>query len=74
MKSSLFSVEQIPAQAIKLVVEGHICISCSISTVYRALCLESQQTVIIKVYDRCKMKAKNFQRLEREVRRMPAVN
>ena len=40
----------------------------SISTVYRALCTQTQETVIVKVYDRAKMKPKNFARLEREVR------
>ena len=39
----------------------------SISTVYRALCTQTQETVIVKVYDRAKMKPKNFARLEREV-------
>ena len=39
----------------------------SISTVYRALCTATQETVIVKVYEKAKMKPKNFARLDREV-------
>lgn len=42
----------------------------SISTVYKAQCLETQETMIIKIYERSKMKAKHEQRLEREIRLM----
>jgi hypothetical protein len=45
-------------------------LSCSISTVYKAQCLETQETVIIKIYERAKMKAKHEQRLQREIRLM----
>lgn len=43
---------------------------CSISTVYKAQCLETQETMIIKIYERAKMKPKHMQRLEREIRLM----
>ena len=43
---------------------------CSISTVYKAVCIENQQTVIIKIYDKGKMKLKNTLRMEREIRLM----
>lgn len=43
---------------------------CSISTVYRALCSLTQAPVIIKAYEKAKMKPKNFSRMEREVRLM----
>ncbi|KAK9844364.1 hypothetical protein WJX74_001365 [Apatococcus lobatus] len=42
----------------------------SISTVYKAVCIENQQTVIIKIYDKGKMKLKNTLRMEREIRLM----
>ena len=45
-------------------------LSCSISTVYKAQCLETQETVIIKIYEHAKMKAKHGQRLQREIRLM----
>lgn len=45
-------------------------LSCSISTVYKTQCLETQETVIIKIYERAKMKAKHEQRLQREIRLM----
>jgi hypothetical protein len=38
--------------------------------VYKAQCLETQETVIIKIYERAKMKAKHEQRLQREIRLM----
>ena len=40
---------------------------CSISTVYRAVCTVTQQPVIIKAYQKAKMKEKNFLRMDREV-------
>lgn len=42
----------------------------SISTVYRAVCSITQAPVIIKAYDKSKMKPKNFSRMEREIRLM----
>ncbi|KAK9814680.1 hypothetical protein WJX72_009648 [[Myrmecia] bisecta] len=42
----------------------------SISTVYKAQCLQTQRTVIIKAYDKPKMKLKNFLRMEREIKLM----
>ena len=42
----------------------------SISTVYRAVCSVTQTAVIIKAYEKAKMKPKNFSRMEREVRLM----
>ena len=43
---------------------------CSISTVYRAVCSATQTSVIIKAYEKAKMKPKNFSRMEREIRLM----
>lgn len=43
---------------------------CSISTVYKALCSLSKDTVIIKAYEKAKMKTKNFLRMEREIKLM----
>lgn len=37
---------------------------------YKAQCLETQETMIIKIYERSKMKAKHEQRLQREIRLM----
>lgn len=34
---------------------------------YKAQCLENQETMIIKIYERAKMKLKHEQRLEREI-------
>ena len=45
-------------------------LSCSISTVYKAICTASQTPVIIKAYDKSKMKPKNSARVEREIRLM----
>ena len=42
----------------------------SISTVYRGVCSVTHVPVIIKAYEKAKMKPKNFQRMEREVRLM----
>ncbi|DBB17397.1 TPA: hypothetical protein ACH3X3_014429 [Trebouxia sp. C0006] len=42
----------------------------SISTVYKALCSLSKDTVIIKAYEKAKMKTKNFLRMEREIKLM----
>ncbi|KAA6418559.1 MAG: aurora-like kinase [Trebouxia sp. A1-2] len=42
----------------------------SISTVYKALCSTSKDTVIIKAYEKAKMKTKNFLRMEREIKLM----
>jgi hypothetical protein len=42
----------------------------SISTVYKALCSITQTSVIIKAYEKAKMKPKNFSRMEREIRLM----
>lgn len=53
-----------------LIVARVALLSCSISTVYKAQCLETQETVIIKIYERAKMKAKHEQRLQREIRLM----
>lgn len=43
---------------------------CSISTVYKAICAATQTPVIIKAYDKLKMKPKNLARLDREIRLM----
>ena len=43
---------------------------CSISTVYKALCIATRQAVIIKSYEKAKMKQKNFLRMEREIKLM----
>ena len=43
---------------------------CSISTVYKAVCTATQTPVIIKAYEKSRMKPKNHARLEREVRLM----
>ena len=43
---------------------------CSISTVYRATCSLTKAPVIIKAYQKAKMKEKNFLRMEREIRLM----
>ena len=43
---------------------------CSISTVYKAVCTATQAPVIIKAYEKARMKPKNHARLEREVRLM----
>ena len=45
-------------------------LSCSISTVYRAICSQTRKPVIIKAYQLQKMVEKNFLRLEREIRLM----
>ncbi|KAL3133733.1 hypothetical protein ABBQ32_008223 [Trebouxia sp. C0010 RCD-2024] len=45
----------------------------SISTVYKALCTISKQTVIIKAYEKAKMKTKNFLRMEREIKLMQCL-
>lgn len=37
---------------------------------YKAVCTASQTPVIIKAYDKSKMKPKNFARVEREIRLM----
>ena len=37
---------------------------------YKAQCLETQETMIIKIYERAKMKEKHEQRLQREIRLM----
>ena len=42
----------------------------SISTVYRAVCSVTQTPVIIKAYEKAKMKPKNISRMEREIRLM----
>ncbi|CAK0786186.1 hypothetical protein CVIRNUC_009399 [Coccomyxa viridis] len=42
----------------------------SISTVYKAVCTATQTPVIIKAYEKSRMKPKNHARLEREVRLM----
>lgn len=42
----------------------------SISTVYKALCIATRQAVIIKSYEKAKMKQKNFLRMEREIKLM----
>jgi hypothetical protein len=42
----------------------------SISTVYRAVCGLTRKAVIIKAYQKSKMKEKNFLRMEREIRLM----
>ena len=42
----------------------------SISTVYRGVCSATHVHVIIKAYEKAKMKPKNFARMEREVRLM----
>ncbi len=47
--------------------------SCSISAVYRAVCSLTGTPVIIKAYERAKMKPKNFARMEREIRLMRAL-
>ena len=47
-----------------------LCACCSISTVYKALCSISKETVIIKAYEKAKMKTKNFLRMEREIKLM----
>ena len=47
-----------------------LCAACSISTVSRAVCSITQTPVIIKAYDKAKMKPKNFARMEREIRLM----
>ena len=50
------------------------CLSCcSISIVYKALCTLSKQTVIIKAYEKAKMKTKNFLRMEREIKLMQCL-
>lgn len=46
---------------------------CSISTVYKALCTLSRETVIIKAYEKGKMKTKNFLRMEREIKLMKCL-
>jgi len=43
---------------------------CSISTVYRAVCGLTRKPVIIKAYQKSKMKEKNFLRMEREIKLM----
>lgn len=43
---------------------------CSISTVYRATCSITKWPLIIKAYQKSKMKEKNFLRMEREIRLM----
>lgn len=48
-------------------------IRCSISTVYKALCTISKETVIIKAYEKAKMKTKNFLRMEREIKLMQCL-
>ena len=48
-------------------------ICCSISTVYKALCTISKETVIIKAYEKAKMKTKNFLRMEREIKLMQCL-
>ena len=55
--------------------QGDLCCECfcSISTVYKAVCIENQQTVIIKIYDKGKMKLKNTLRMEREIRLMKTL-
>ena len=37
---------------------------------YKALCSKSKETVIIKAYEKSKMKTKNFLRMEREIKLM----
>ena len=44
--------------------------ACSISTVYRAVCSLSKRPVIIKAYQKSKMKEKNVLRMDREIRLM----
>lgn len=48
-------------------------VCCSISTVYKALCTISKETVIIKAYEKAKMKTKNFLRMEREIKLMQCL-
>ena len=43
---------------------------CSISTVYKAVCAATQMSLIIKAYEKSKMKPKNLARLEREIHLM----
>lgn len=45
-------------------------LNCSISNVYRATCSLTKCPVIIKAYQKSKMKEKNFLRMEREIRLM----
>lgn len=47
-----------------------LCSSCSISTVYKATCNATKDQVIIKAYDKSKMKPKNTARMEREIKLM----
>ena len=57
-----------------LYLSSNLCLTrCSISTVYKALCTISKQSVIIKAYEKAKMKTKNFLRMEREIKLMQCL-
>ena len=48
---------------------SNVCLR-SVSTVYRGICSATSRSVIIKCYVKAKMKAKNFTRMEREIKLM----
>lgn len=66
MRPICFTMDPCPPSDVSLVY-------CSISTVYKALCTISKETVIIKAYEKAKMKTKNFLRMEREIKLMQCL-
>lgn len=70
--SAIFRI-MCPATAAVCTSLRHTSCCCSISIVYKALCTLSRDTVIIKAYEKGKMKTKNFLRMEREIKLMKCL-